>query len=232
MLKKEFNDLKQTIFHHKKYGEYEIVEYENSDNVKIRFRDTGYEYVTSMNHIENNEVMDRLYKNIFGGVVGIYGYDVDIYKMWYNMLYRANKQGGSYKDSSVCQEWLYFPNFHDWAKKQKYQKGWHLDKDIIVRGNKMYSPYTCCFLPPEINTFFEKSNNAVGYGMNRSKTKYVSFIRSKGKKLHLGTFDTKEEAQMAYITKKKELLEELIKEYSSCLSEEIIFYLKKYYKNA
>lgn len=232
MLKKKFDDLKQTTFHHKKYGEYDIVEYQNCENVTIRFRNTGYEYITSMNHIENNEVMDRLHRNVFGGVVGMSDYDVEIYKIWYNMLYRANKQGGSYKDASVCKEWLYFPNFYSWAKNQNYQKGWHLDKDVIVRGNKEYSPQKCCFLPSEINTFFEKSNKAIGYGMNRGKTKYVSFIRSKGKKLHLGTFDTKQEAQNAYITKKKELLEGLIKEYSYCLSEEIVLYLKKYYENA
>lgn len=232
MLKKSFKDLNRTTFYHKKYGRYDIIEYINCEKVKIKFHNTGYEYYTSLNHIENNEVRDRLYSNVFGGVLELYGYDIDIYKIWYNMLYRANMVEGSYKDVNVCPDWMYFQNFYNWAKKQIYHKGWHLDKDIIIRGNKTYSPDTCCFIPSEINTFFEKSNNALGYGMNRNKTKYVSFVRSKGKKLHLGTFDTKEEAQAAYLTKKRELLDGLIEKYSYCLSEKVILCLKNYYNNA
>nr|DAW10679.1 MAG TPA: ethylene-responsive transcription factor [Caudoviricetes sp.] len=232
MLKKSINDLQKTSFYHAKYGEYNIVEYFNCEKVKIKFKNTGYEYFTSMNHIENGEVRDKLYKNIFGGFTGTSDYDSKMYDIWYNMLYRANRIGGSYSDVCVCEEWLCFKNFLDWAKKQKYESGWHLDKDILVRGNRVYSPATCCFVPPQINTFFEKSNKAAGYGFNRSKTKYVSFIRSKGKKIHLGTFETKEEAKFTYLKKKQELLNDLIDEYKDCLSEKVLSSLKKYYKNA
>ena len=40
--------------------------------------------------------------------------------------------------------------------------GWELDKDILVKGNKIYSPDTCCFVPKEVNTVFTKRQSKRG----------------------------------------------------------------------
>ena len=216
-------------FFHKKYGEYRVVEYISCEKVKIRFSSTGYEYYTSMNHINNHEVKDRLYKNKFGANIGSRINDMNLYNMWVNMLYRSSQTVGAYKNVFVSKEWLDYSNFEKWAKMQYYKKGWHLDKDILERGNLEYSPQKCCFIPSELNTFFEKSNNAKGYGLNRGKTKYVSFVRDNGAKVHLGTFSTKEEAREAYTNAKKRLLDNLIKKYEGVLSDKIIKALKTYF---
>ena len=67
----------------------------------------------------------------------------------------------SYKGVEVCEEWYNFQNFAEWCETQKFLnakdvkgKSYQLDKDILVKGNKIYSPDTCCFVPPEINSLF------------------------------------------------------------------------------
>lgn len=60
------------------------------------------------------------------------------------------KNKPTYEGCTVCDEWLYFSNFKKWFD-ENYIEGFQLDKDIIIRGNKVYSPQTCCFVPKEIN---------------------------------------------------------------------------------
>lgn len=47
----------------------------------------------------------------------------------------------------------FFSNFAEWFDKH-HVEGWELDKDILVSGNRTYSPETCCFVPHEINVLF------------------------------------------------------------------------------
>lgn len=58
--------------------------------------------------------------------------------------------------------WKYLSNFKKWYDEH-YVEGWHLDKDILMQGNKFYSPETCCFVPFEINVLFRR----------RTKTKTI-----------------------------------------------------------
>ena len=93
-----------------------------------------------------------------------------VYKEWRAMLYRCyapSSSGGrnnSYVDCEVCEEWLTFSNFKRWFEDPEngYQEGYHLDKDILVKGNKKYSPTTCCFVPREINLAMPKNDKQRG----------------------------------------------------------------------
>lgn len=59
---------------------------------------------------------------------------------------------GKYVECFACDEWLDFQKFAEWFESvQFYKRGWQLDKDLLVKNNKMYSPETCVFLPEEIN---------------------------------------------------------------------------------
>ena len=70
----------------------------------------------------------------------------------------------TYKDVTCCKDWLLFDNFYEWINSQenfdKWLKGdrWELDKDIIVKYNKVYAPDTCCLVSPKINCLFTKCN--------------------------------------------------------------------------
>ena len=80
------------------------------------------------------------------------------YKAWYSMLrrcYDATKgvEFKAYEGCTVSDTFKTYSNFKKWCHSQVgfNNIGWHLDKDLLVKGNKVYSPETCCFLPPEIN---------------------------------------------------------------------------------
>lgn len=78
---------------------------------------------------------------------------------WLAMMRRCydpkNNRNKSYSDCSVCDEWKAFSVFERWYS-QNYVEGWHLDKDILVKGNREYSPDKCCFVPNEINCLFRR----------------------------------------------------------------------------
>lgn len=62
---------------------------------------------------------------------------------------------GKYAEADSCVEWKDFQNFAEWFEQVKlsgyYKEGWQLDKDLLVKNNKIYSPEFCVFLPEEVN---------------------------------------------------------------------------------
>lgn len=128
------------------------------------------------------------------------------YSRWASILQRGysskyKAKFPTYKDVTVCEEWLTFSKFKSWMEQQDW-KGKVLDKDLLVRGNKVYGPDTCIFIDEKINLFLcEQSNAKRDYpnGVSLCKGK----IRAKGKGpngeyLFLGNFDTAEEAKEAW----------------------------------
>lgn len=88
------------------------------------------------------------------------------YVRWQNMVTRAyhksyHREYPTYKGCTVCEEWLTFSNFRKWMITQDWE-GKHFDKDIIVEGNKLYSPENCVFVRQNINQFIIRSDNARG----------------------------------------------------------------------
>ena len=85
-------------------------------------------------------------------------------RMYHNMYDRCyspayHERSPQYKDCEICPEWLDDKNnFYDWVLENYYtidREQIDLDKDILVKGNKIYSPDTCIFAPHSINTYFE-----------------------------------------------------------------------------
>lgn len=130
------------------------------------------------------------------------------YAAWRSMIYRCystvfQDKHPSYVGCTVCEEWHNFQVFADWyTREDEYGRGYHLDKDVLVKGNKVYSPSTCCLVPQDINSFFCTSQEKEsGLPVGISKTKYGTFqvkLSSKGMKKYVGTYKTLEEASYAY----------------------------------
>lgn len=72
---------------------------------------------------------------------------------------KLHKRESTYINCKVCDEWLNFQNFSEWFKNNYYEvegQRMELDKDILNKGNKIYSPNTCIFVPHNINNLFTK----------------------------------------------------------------------------
>ena len=96
----------------------------------------------------------------------------------------------------------------------------NLDKDILIKGNKIYSPETCIFVPKNINLLFVKSDAKrgdypIGVNYNKRSGKFVARCGEYGKRVNLGTFRTPEEAFNAYKNAKMDRICELANFYYS-----------------
>ena len=134
---------------------------------------------------------------------------------WREMLRRCYSpnflfQNPSYKGCSVCNEWLSFSNFKRWFDNN-YVDGYQLDKDILVKGNKIYSPNTCCFVPQEINNLFTKTTirrgkYPIGVWKRNDNGKFRA--RNTGK-----TYNTELEAFYDYKKVKEAYIKEIAEKY-------------------
>jgi hypothetical protein len=129
------------------------------------------------------------------------------YRVWRNMLTRAYCQKyqvtrPTYIGVTVCKEWHSFMAFRAWMETQDW-KGKHLDKDIIVPGNKVYSPATCVFVLREINALLTDRAAArgewpIGVFWFKARNKFQACITENGKQRNLGLFTTPEAAHLAW----------------------------------
>lgn len=92
------------------------------------------------------------------------------YMFWKNILTRCFDKKvqikyPTYKNCYICDEWLSFANFCIWFDENFYQvenERMELDKDILMKGNKIYFPERCIFVPQSINTLLTKQQNDRG----------------------------------------------------------------------
>jgi hypothetical protein len=146
------------------------------------------------------------------------------YVRWYGLLLRcyseaALKQSPTYRGCTICDEWLNFSVFKQWMEGQEWEDK-QLDKDLLVEGNKIYSPDTCVFISSNLNMFlsgerFSKGRTLLGTSWAKDKSKFAAHCRDpsfpeKSSK-SLGYFDTEKEAHEAWKSKKHEHAKEYAK---------------------
>ena len=196
----------------------------------------------------------RIYPNkkIRKPIHGLYIFDIDCsihnddittqaYNCWSRMISRCHDtkyqdRCETYKDCSVCKEWYLFSNFFSWFK-QNYKQGCELDKDILVKGNKVYSPDTCCFVPQEINKILIKRNKKRGtlpIGVYEQKSGvFLAQIHKNAKTYTIGTFNNPNSAFLAYKNEKEKYIKEKAKEYfeKGLINENVFIALTNYKVN-
>ena len=140
------------------------------------------------------------------------------YTTWQNMLLRCyshkyRNKFPTYINCYVYDGWKYYSNFKKWFDAH-YIKNYHLDKDILIDGNKIYSPETCCFVPHYLNSLFVDRNKSrgdypIGVHLHIRNNKYQANINKYGKTEYLGSFDTPEEAHNVWLKAKREYARKL-----------------------
>lgn len=144
------------------------------------------------------------------------------YVAWKGMLQRCYSDAWhikypTYKDCTVCDEWLLFSNFKSWMEQQDW-KGKQLDKDILSPGNKIYSSETCIFVSVKVNSFITERQNdrgeyPIGVNWHKASQKFISKCSQlNGERKYLGLFITPEEAHQAWLKEKLRLAKILASE--------------------
>lgn len=142
------------------------------------------------------------------------------YTTWYNILKRCydpttKTKEPTYTGCSICDEWKYLFNFKKWFDAN-YIDGHHLDKDILVKGNKVYSPDTCCFVPQSINSLITNRSRHRGdcpLGVTKANSRFCASYNKGNKRIHIGMFDTPEAAFLAYKKAKEQYVKVLGEKY-------------------
>lgn len=209
------------VYNSKSYGKFKVVEYVDMYNVTIQFLDTNYSCVVGTTDIKRGSVKDYCKPTLFG--VGVVGKNLtngkldypEIYDIWSRLLCRCyysntHIQQPTYADCTTSENFKHLVFFESWCLNQvgfgstdDKCKPFALDKDILVKGNKIYSEETCCFVPREINSLLILSNARrgkypIGVSYNRKFGKFIAEHRVNCESKYLGCFDTPEEAFYAY----------------------------------
>lgn len=216
-----------------------IIEYFNANNITIMFENPRYimknkKYET----FKKGKIKSPFDKTIFG--IGCLGFEkVGVkdwrYIIWHSMMDRCYnprslKRIATYKDAEVCKEWLNFANFREWLDKNYYEiegQRMELDKDILVKRNKLYSPDTCVFVPHNINTLFiKKDANRGKYPIGVSCYKRNGLFRAYcndeyNKQTHLGYYNSEIEAFNSYKKYKENVIKKVADRYKNKIPQKL-----------
>jgi hypothetical protein len=211
----------------------EIIKYDSKRDITVSFENNFIVKVNDFSVIKKGKIKNPYHKSILGvGYIGVGSYKSSInntqtkqYKDWLNMLQRGYNQQykekyPTYKDVTVCEEWHNFQNFAKWHENN-YIEGFVLDKDIICKDCKIYSPETCAFVPQEINNIFTDKINELLVGIRKRNNTFTVRIKINGKEVHIGSYSTQEEAILNYCGAKEKIIKESANKHKDKLSLEV-----------
>ena len=232
----------------KSSGDFKVLKYNDARDVEIQFVNTGFETVAQLTNIRNGEVKDKYLPSVYGvGVLGnkypstISGVKTKEYKLWQSMLVRCysdnfQKKNPTYEGCEVGDNFKSYEYFYEWCQNQIgfSNQGWHLDKDLLIKGNKVYNEDSCVFLPNDINLLLTKREALRGehligvYWHNKRKAFEARVRKNKGKQEYLGLFKTELEAFNAYKVAKESFVKEQANKWKGQIDERAYLALINY----
>ena len=216
-----------------------IISFRNREDIDVEFLDEN-------RHVKRNtiyanfikgQIKNPYDKTMFGiGMLGVGAFKTREndklmtreYKTWNNMLIRCydkkekEKHESYYDICTVCDEWFNFQNFARWYIDNFYEVGterMHLDKDILIPGNKLYSPENCLIVPQRINMLFVNRPNNRGLPNGIIKTANGYEAKYNGKSV--GKYCTVHEAFEKYAIQKKDAICRVAEEYRKFIPEKL-----------
>lgn len=210
-----------------------IIKYNSNRDIFVAFQDEYKAIVhAAYPEFKKGAIKNPYYPSVYSvGIVGV-KYPTSInykntneYNAWVNMLRRCfdeelKEYNPTYKDVTCCKEWLLYENFYDWVHSQDnfdkwyYGDKWNVDKDILVKNNKVYSPETCCLVPQNVNKLFIKQTTNRGnlpIGVNKETNKFYARCHNPliNKRERLKLCLTPEEAFLTYKQYKENLIKQI-----------------------
>lgn len=234
--------------------ECEIVEYRKYSDITVRFIKTSELVKSEYGKFKNGTIKSHFTPSVYGaGIIGLekikdkYSTKLKSYRMWQGMLQRCydkklHEKRPTYKDCKVYDKWLYYYNFKKWFNENYYEINNEkicLDKDILIKANKIYSPETCILVPQSINSLFVKSNAIrgelpIGVRFNKRDDNYLAVcclfnsINGESKQKYLGRFNTPEEAFYAYKKAKEENIKQVADHYKNQIPKKLYEAMYRY----
>ena len=162
------------------------------------------------------------------------------YTHWSSMIYRCyckkhQARQPTYSECIVSDNFKSYSYFYDWCRNQVGfgNVGFELDKDLLIKGNKLYSEDTCVFLPKKINSMIEKSklirgDFPIGVHFDKDRAKFVATIKINGKKIFIGRYESSNDAFLAYKIKKEAILKECAEAFKEHLDKRSYLAMLKY----
>ena len=210
-----------------------IVRYGNANDIDIQFDDGVIVERRQYDEFKTGRIKNPMTPSVYGvGFIGkgrFKAYDgngkpTKCHTVWKSMHTRCydpkyHEKEQSYKNCTVCEEWHNYQVYAKWHDENYYEVDnelMALDKDILCKGNKIYSPENCVFVPQSINNLFIKSDKSRGkypIGVNKKGNKFQARLNKDNKHIHLGTYDTVEEAFLAYKKAKEAYIKEMAEKY-------------------
>lgn len=214
--------------------------FRNKRRVIVKFLETGNAKEVYINRLNDGKIKNPYHPSVYG--VGFLGEGIykahdenlvktEAYKCWSSMIMRCydknfQSKQPHYVGVTVDKEWHNFQKFAEWFYKNKPSNPnieYELDKDILSRDKKIYSPSTCIFLPKEINRMIAGLSTISNISMNK-QGKYRLYVFSEYK----GVYDTLEEC----VSKKQEIIKDkiqyLIKKYNYSQKDIVYEYLNNH----
>ena len=226
-----------------------IKAYRNRMDIDVYFPEYDWTFKNAKyQHFESGRMKCPYEKRYYGiGYLGEGKYKVKengkttkYFDVWFRMLQRCydpkyQEKYPTYKGCKVEEYLLNFQHMGRWIEENYYEvpgERMHLDKDILCKGNKIYSRETCIFVPHRINTLFIKCDksrgkNPIGVTPRESGNYQASCRNGCGKSISLGTYKTKEEAFQVYKQYKEKVIKEVIDSYEGKIPKPFYSRLKE-----
>jgi len=211
-----------------------IVKYITCFNILVQF-ESGYTVKNKYEDFLTGSISSPYDKSICGvGYIGEGKFDAYnkgvptlAYSSWQRVISRSYNEKfkircTTYKDCTCSKEWLNFQCFALWFSENYYEvEGYkmNVDKDILIKHNKLYSAETCIIVPHNINGLFVKSDairgkTCIGTTYNIEKNKFLASCKdNKGSTKYLGQHDTEMKGFLAYKTYKEKLIKQIADEF-------------------
>ena len=227
-----YKDCVGKVYKSSNSGDFKVLKYNDAYNVDVQFLKTGYETIVELGNIRSGSIKDPYAPSVCGvGITGtkyqptINGVITKEYELWCNMLKRCysnnfQKKNQTYEGCEVSDNFKSYEYFYEWCHKrvgfnnEGNENPFHLDKDLLIKGNKVYSESTCVFIPSEINSLLinctaSRGEYLIGVSWHKTKKAFVAQVnKNKGKQEHLGFFNTEVEAFNAYKVAKESFIKE------------------------